>query len=313
MMSARVAICVCTRRRPKMLLRCLESLAEQLQSPDIDPFILVVENDDADYNRAEVAHFGASCPMPVHYFHEERIGIAFARNAACKVALNHHAQWIAFIDDDETAAPDWISELMDHRHIAILQGVQQFVYPEPLPFWALPRPLKPTYTENGFRDIPVATTSNVRFMAFVFTSGLRFDTRLGAMGGEDIDFFARARERGFFIGETDRAVTFETLHPERLTLFAQTYRAYWCAASDVRMWEASRGRWWTISRKGHTVPTQLVFGVAELLIAPLTIVAGLTMFKRWTLSAVKHLGKGAGRLAGLLHRFPKPYKNVVGE
>jgi hypothetical protein len=40
-----IAICVCTYRRPKLLKRCLDSLAAQIISPDIALEIVVIDNE----------------------------------------------------------------------------------------------------------------------------------------------------------------------------------------------------------------------------------------------------------------------------
>jgi succinoglycan biosynthesis protein ExoM len=78
----KVAICVCTFRRPVMLRACLNSLARQQVGPDLIVSIVVVDNEPEPNNCARVGGFAEDCPFPVHYTHEPRRGIAAARNAA---------------------------------------------------------------------------------------------------------------------------------------------------------------------------------------------------------------------------------------
>jgi hypothetical protein len=76
----------------------------------------------------------------------------------------------------------------------------------------------------------------VRFSATLPRAGLRFDEGLGFMGGQGNEFFAAAHAQGFAIRRTLRAITREAAHPERLTYRGLMYRAYWCAASEMRPW-----------------------------------------------------------------------------
>ena len=52
----------------------------------------------------------AEAPFPVRYVHEPAAGVANARNAAMAAASG---ELIAFLDDDEEAAPGWLAALID--------------------------------------------------------------------------------------------------------------------------------------------------------------------------------------------------------
>lgn len=144
--------------------------------------------------------------------------------------------------------------------------------------------------------------------------GLRFDERIGLMGGEDIDFFGRAHDAGYGIRITNKAITRETAHAERQTYCSQIYRSMWCASSDVRMHIATRGALWTWARKAHTVPTQIVFGMLEIAASPLFLISGLIPFKRRMLAGSKKISKGIGRAIAFFGVRLKlePYRNIVG-
>ncbi len=100
----RVTVIICTYDRPDNLKRCLESVRGQ-DYPAFD--VLVVARPSADGDAAPekiAAGFGA------RLVRQEGAGIANARNQGLRAAT---ADYIAFIDDDCTAAPDWLRKLME--------------------------------------------------------------------------------------------------------------------------------------------------------------------------------------------------------
>lgn len=176
-----------------MLRKCLASLSMQLVDSTVAPTIIVVENDETPSCKELVYEFSDTCPYPVVYVHEPVRGIARARNVAIEAALNSGAEWIAFIDDDEVADQDWLAALMavEYRHVPVLVGRHETVYTGKLPFWAVvePKRLKP---EHEGRSRKTSTCGNVRFSMNIVRAGIRFNERIGLMGGEDIEYFGRA-------------------------------------------------------------------------------------------------------------------------
>jgi succinoglycan biosynthesis protein ExoM len=241
-----------------MLTDCLFSLMEQMIDHSLFLHVVVVDNEQEPNNRELVESLALGTRDPVHYVHQPKRGIAAARNAAVEKALALGVDWIAFIDDDETADPDWIAQLMaeEYRDVPVLMGANYYVYPQPIPFWADDDGIK------GYEGQPCKTayTGNVRFSAEIVRGGLRFDERLGFMGGEDNEFFARAYAQGYAIKRTLRAITREVAHAERLTYHGQLFRAYWCAASEFRRLAITRGWLGAAVRKAHTIPVNIIVG-----------------------------------------------------
>jgi glycosyltransferase involved in cell wall biosynthesis len=100
-MSSRVSVIVCTRDRPQDLDRCLESIS-QVDYPNFE--ILVVDNGSSDPQAAGVAEkWGA------RYITEAAPGLSKARNRG---ARESKGEIIAYIDDDATAEPGWLSALV---------------------------------------------------------------------------------------------------------------------------------------------------------------------------------------------------------
>jgi len=144
-------------------------------------------------------------------------------------------------------------------------------------------------------------------------AGLRFNEGLGLMGGEDNEFFAAAHAHGFEIRRTLRAITREAAHPERLTYRALVYRSYWCAASELRRLQLTRGMLGAALRKAHTIPLNLIFGTAWLAGACAVAAISRSAFKRMAIEGGLKLAKGAGRAAALVGVKPQPYRIIHGE
>lgn len=306
-----VVIGLCTRGRPAMLARCLATLEKQQIPADLRVELVVVDNEERPNNCNAVLALAQRCPFPVHYVHQPRQGIAIARNTVVEKAAELDAGWVAFLDDDEIAAPDWIVMLMasEYRQVPVLVGKQELIYPDPLPFWA--RRMEPAPLSEGQRRTSAATC-NVRFSADLIRAGLRFNESLGFANGSDTDFFLRAHQSGFEIRQTLRAVTYEDVHPERLTYRAQVYRAYCHAISLNRRLAIKSGRRKALTRAAVIVPRDLVLGSLQILISPAYAITGARNFSACAVLGGQKLGRAAGSLAGLLGILPQPYRRVVG-
>ena len=104
----RVAIAVCTAKRPGMLRHCLESIASQIVSAQVEVEAVVVDNEGEPNNQTLVLAAAARCRFPVHYVHEPRQGIPQARNAAlenCRELTRHDE-----VDDDRKDDPQCDSD-----------------------------------------------------------------------------------------------------------------------------------------------------------------------------------------------------------
>lgn len=308
--NTKVAVCVCTCRRPQMLSHCLDSLNDQVLPPWIIPTIIIIDNDPVGSAKPVIETFKTKTSIQIINSHEPRRGIAVARNAALDLAMKMDADWIAFIDDDELASPDWLASLMSSRYwkIPVLAGSRVEIAPNPTPFWYVPRKRK--YLEG--RKQTTASTANVRFSRALTDAGLRFDESLGLAGGEDTLFFARASLLGFEIRRTDLAITLEESHPERLTYMAQMYREYWSGQVSVKKNVLMNGKLRGTFLNNIPAAFSIIPGVAEVLVSPIFYLFSLDSFKDRALSGGRKIAKGAGRVAGMLGLISKPYRKIVG-
>lgn len=304
----RVVVGVCTCQRPIMLRACLDSLAAQVVPADVEMQIVVVDNESQPNNRGGVEAFAASCPVPVHYVHQPKRGIAAARNAILDRAMELGAGWIAMIDDDETADPMWVANLMreEQRRFPVLSGQRRYTYSGQLPFWASER------RQRTVREPQSASTCNIRFSRALVDAGLRFDENLGLAGGEDSRFFRRAVAAGFQIGCADDAITWEVRHPERMGYHAIMAKVFAQNVGSQRQKIMDCGRFRVCGKTLPKAVLELAVGTAILSASPFGLLAGPQGFRALALRGGKQVAKGLASFSAAAGYHPQPYRHIVG-
>jgi succinoglycan biosynthesis protein ExoM len=309
----RVAVGVCTAKRPAMLRHCLEALGAQILPLGVELRRGVADNEAQPNNRRQVERFSARCPFPVHYVHEPRRGIPQARNAVLKKCRQLGAERIAFTDDDCWASPTWIEGLMEAaaRHKAdVIYGRRELLFPLPSPFWTRREPVG--YVDG--QSLPYASTHNVLFAAWLVhdgaLAGLQFDEALAH--GEDTDFFHRATLRGARIVYAREPVVLETVAPERATLNYQARRAYYYGASRSRFRRRHKGVAGAIRELAGRLLLQTPVALARLFTALLIWPFSTLAFKLLVLKGAARLAGAAGAAAGLLGLAGNPYDSIDG-
>jgi len=274
--------------------------------------IVIVDNEAEPNSRRAALAFTAKSPFPAHYVHEPRRGITAARNAAVEKALALQVDWIAFIDDDETAEGDWIAQLMRAQayfRAEIIHGHVDMAYPDPLPLWAFPKPER-IYWAIGTQ---YAHTGNVLFSTAILQDGLRFDERFALTGGEDSLFFHTAPKRGATIVHVPNAIVTETVPAAKLTFWKQVERVFWIEATNVAIESMLGGNRRMVPRKSVKALGKLFDGIISLTRVPLSRLRGAQPARRRLLKAAKSLSAAAGIIAGMVGHRPQPYLHIVGE
>ena len=214
----RVAVCVCTFRRPDSLDRLLRSLAGQrFEGEPPERELVVVDNDPDGSARPVVERWAGRIDGPVRYAVEPRRGIPHARNRALAEASDG-ADVIAILDDDQWAGSGWLEALLRGlvRHDAdVVTGPRLPLYPGDVPGWVARAGLFAGRRWPSGREVRIAYTHNVAFRTGILDEleGW-FDEALVGTGGSDTDFFHRVRLLGRKMVWIDEAVTFEPV-PER--------------------------------------------------------------------------------------------------
>lgn len=235
-----VSAVVCTRERPDGLRAALGSLLAQTH-PDLE--ILVVDNAPATTATAEVV--AAAADPRVRYVREDVPGLSAARNRALREVRRPVVAWL---DDDETADPDWLVELArafrDHPEVSAVSG---FVFPAELETTAQifyesygghskGRLLAPAVFTPGdpaadplFPVPPFGVGANMAFRTEALRRLGGFDEALGAgtptQGGEDTLVFSRLLLAGEGCMYQPSAVT-RHVHRRDLAAFGRQMYGY---------------------------------------------------------------------------------------
>jgi glycosyltransferase involved in cell wall biosynthesis len=102
-----LSVVIPTYRRSEALRRAIASVLAQ-QGLERTVELVVVDNDPAGSALGVVRSARTAAAMPVVYVHAPRPGVANARNAGVAAS---RGDFIAFLDDDETAAPGWLARI----------------------------------------------------------------------------------------------------------------------------------------------------------------------------------------------------------
>ncbi len=228
----RIDVCICSYRRPQ-IANTLAALARQTV-PASSFGIIVADNTREAAARDHVLRVREALSLDLEYLPAPSDNISIARNACLDAA---HAEWIAFIDDDELPAENWLAALIAEAHRgkwdAVL-GPVIAIYDESAPEWlrrASPHSTTPVW-RNG--TIPTGYCGNVLFRReLARRNGLRFPLEFGNSGGEDDDFFYRFCDAGGCIGYAPQAVCYERVEPSRANLGWLLRRRFRAGASHA--------------------------------------------------------------------------------
>lgn len=215
-----ISIAIATYNRSALLRRALESLSQMAPNPAFQTEVVVIDNGSTDDTRDVAASFSTSY-FPVHWFFEEKAGLPFARNRAVEEA---RGDWIAFFDDDQLAAPNWLSRLYDTARAEKLLcvGGSRSLRIETIG----PPPSLPVYSRmllgeialdhpHDYHNQHLPCTGNVLIARSVFHKVGRFDESV-LDGGEDTDFFNRMLEAGIRAKYIPDACVEHIIAPRRL-------------------------------------------------------------------------------------------------
>jgi glycosyltransferase involved in cell wall biosynthesis len=294
-LELQVTVCVCTYKRPLLLLSLLESLAAQTYSLK-DFEVVVVDNDALSTARQTVEAFTSVKPrLTLRYSVEPMQGIAHARNRSVSMAKG---TLLAFIDDDEIAEPKWLTDLVacmrSHAVDAVIGPVISR-YTQDTPRWVIQsrffeRKRFPTGSEIGWGN---GHTGN----ALVKTSWAKqrqphtFDLRLARSGGEDTDFFRWLESLGGKSTWCDSAVVSEEVPPDRQTVKFMLTRSLISSVTYWRPHYAIQSRGWCYRHAS----LGLIKGFALAILGVLKLPFG----KGHAVSTWAESAKALGRIAAL--------------
>lgn len=289
----RVAICIGTFHRLDLLRRLLAGVSRltfrRNPAPEIE--VIIVDNDPLG-SALEICR-SSDLRCPLKYVIEPCRGIANIRNRAVREA--GVVDFLAFIDDDEIPTAEWLDELLwtqSEYQAGIVAGPVKPEFSTGVPEWI---------KRGGFFDrsefrtgtlLAECRTGNALIASEVFTSVPGFDCRFQLTGGEDSQFFLRARQAGFTMVWSQEASVREAISLDRANLRWILHRGFQIGNSWV-LCERSLDGWPRVrltrfvKASGH-----LLLGAAS---APVSLFRGRAPFAK----SLREACLGAGMLAGL--------------
>lgn len=292
MSTTSVCVAVCTYRRTTVVAT-LASIARQRLSKDVSLSVVVADNDAEREAEARVLAAAEFEGLALTYVHAPQRNICVARNACIDAASG---DWLAFLDDDETADPGWLMALLAEAERsgcdAVLGPVKATYHPQ-APGWLVAADLhstSPTFTDGlllkGYAgNVLIRRSAIARY-------GLRFDVTLGRIGGEDDAFFYQLTDAGGTIGYAPEALAYEPVPPGRASLA-------WLLKRSFRTGQTHGSRLAATREHGARV-VQIGMAAAKAAVCLLGCVA--TAFSpqarnRWLVRGYLHAGVAA-RLVG---------------
>jgi glycosyltransferase involved in cell wall biosynthesis len=189
-----ITVAICTRDRAAFLGKAVRSVLRQMTG---DTELLIIDNASTDDTPAVAARLASSNPR-VTVYREAELGISAARNRALKKA---HGEFVLFLDDDETAEPDWLATYQrflsapPSEKIAVAGGAVFNEYEVLPPKWIN---ASVTFNRGGLpKRLPYRGSlygGNAAYRREAALAVGMFDTQLGR--GEDSDLILRLQDAG---------------------------------------------------------------------------------------------------------------------
>ena len=289
---------------------------------DTQVTFLIVENDDTPLS-AEIVQAYGTLPngTEVLYAHEGELGIPFGRNRAAKEAIARNADLLAFVDDDEIVAQDWLVELVAayRQSEAVLIGgplrVKQTDRKLSFVDGLMDRCIAQRYLRKetraarrasltGTPGVTIVTNNWLGETALFAEHGIWFDEKMRFTGGTDSKLCAEVKAAGLPTAWAAKAAVYEEIPRERLAISYQYKRGRDQSSTNYhrKIEKTPRARLNVLV----AVPIKLVI-IAGLVIA-LPFTGGRTL-----LDIVRTSGWVMGRFDALLGRRSDLYRTVTGD
>jgi GT2 family glycosyltransferase len=306
----KVCICIPTYKRPELLLRTLESLKNlQLKNDiNIDLKINVVENGSERLAYPVIRGIESQFPYPIEFAVEDRRGISYARNRL--VAMSMSSKFIAFIDDDDSAEPQWLEELLRVQRDRDADVVLGPVVPE---FETLPpdwmasffyRSRHPTGSQVSSFDF---LTGNLLIKTSIIAEKKEpFDNAFALTGGEDSYLGRRLAAKGIRFYWADKAVVHEYVSTNKISI-SWLVRRYFrggisSAMIDIRHYILLHG--WI---------RRFMKGIACIFYGGFVIISSLGYRRKTLIRGICLISWGVGSILGLIGVRWKEYNTIIGK
>jgi GT2 family glycosyltransferase len=227
-MSIVYTVALCTHNHVDRLERTLADLSN-LHSPKAAWELLIIDNASRDATPELLARHVWPSSWQTRVVREEKLGLSHGRNRAIAEA---DGEYIIFMDDDETADPDWLcayERLIQSKQPDAFGGRIQVLFEDDRPAWLTDELLGFLGELNRAQEITPLVDPGTSFYGGNF--GFRrvvcekisgFDAQLGRKGtdntgGEEVDFYRRLLTAGFQVWWTPEAVIHHRIQAAKLS------------------------------------------------------------------------------------------------
>lgn len=226
-MTLAYTVALCTHNHADRLERTLADLP-QIHLPKAAWEFLVIDNGSRDATPELLTRHVWPAGWEVRVVREDKLGIANARNRAIAEA---RGEYLIFLDDDESADPDWLlayERLVQEHAPDAFGGRIEVLFEDARPPWLSNELLdflgKLDWGEKVKPLNDLATplyTGNFGFRRNIVEEIGLFDAALGRRGkenngGEDVDFYRRIVRGGLKVWWTPKAVIHHRIQAEKL-------------------------------------------------------------------------------------------------
>jgi len=305
----KIAIGLGTFQRPKMLARTLLSL-QNIEVPEETTITLILADNDAERS-AEVTfnQHKSGFHFDTVYLMEEERGIIYMRNSVLEKAIEMQADYVAFIDDDETVEPKWLKAIyntLQQYEADVVDGAVDRVLPEDTPNWIRKGRFLDWHSFKTGTLRQSGSTSNVLFkIKLVKEWGLRFHPALNFAGASDTFLFKQAYLNGAKIVWMDERYVHEHFPPSRTTRSWILKRAFRRTNSKFIRKRLEYGY-------PRAATTQFFNGVFQLVIGGILSIITLPLGPILRLHAQRVFVKGLGTFNGIFGRTYEEYRKTHG-
>jgi succinoglycan biosynthesis protein ExoM len=234
----KIAIGICTYKRPKMLKRLLASLNElTFEINDQPEIVITVVDNDVNKTAAEAVKI-EDYSYPIFYYNETKRGISNARNRSLAEIEKLGCTHFIFVDDDEKVDSRWMDEILaasKQFEGKLIKGAVIADYDQDVSRWVIDSELheRARFKTGHPLDIETQGIANVFFpLKMLQPLEYYFDEKLALSGGEDVDLFLRLSQNGAEMVFCNEAIVYEYIPQSRSTFKWFMQRQFRCGTSD---------------------------------------------------------------------------------
>jgi len=235
------SIVLATCSRAKMLRDALESLLRQSWADDHAVEIVVVDDGSTDNTAEVLRELQQSSPIPFIVVQGASAGVAAARNLGAQKA---RGEWLASFDDDQIAERNWLRDLHTlaaEKQAACVGGSLRLLLPEARRSENPGPRVRKVLGEHLLGETPLRysgklfpATNNVLMRRSMFDALGGYDVSF-TEGGEDTDFFRRAKAAGNELWFQPRSAGLHVMTEQRMARSNMRWTSLRLGASDARV------------------------------------------------------------------------------